>query len=70
MSGKQAKAISPMQEKMILSHLKENTRLPEKNQVMFLLSIKAGLRAKEIANLIWSDLLDSDGNVSGYPRHP
>lgn len=64
MGGKQAKTISPMQEKMILSHLKVNTRLTEKNMVLFLLSMKAGLRAKEIANLVWSDVLDSGGNVS------
>jgi integrase/recombinase XerD len=30
---------------------------------MFLLSIKAGMRAKEIANLTWSMVTDSEGNI-------
>lgn len=31
---------------------------------MFLLSVRAGFRAKEIANLRWSMILDPDGQVS------
>jgi integrase len=41
-----------------------NTRLPIRNRVIVLLSIKAGLRAGEIANLSWDMVLDPCGDVS------
>ena len=50
MLGKQAKALSPNQIKAVLLHL-ASTRNPERNRVAFLLSVKAGLRAKEVAIL-------------------
>jgi len=50
MQGKQAKIISPTQEGAMLGSLAA-TRYPVRAQVMFLLSIKAGLRAKEMASL-------------------
>ena len=34
-----------------------------RNQVIFLLSVKAGLRAKEIAELKWSMVMNADGDV-------
>jgi integrase/recombinase XerD len=34
-----------------------------RNQTMFLLSVRAGLRAKEIANLKWVMVLGADGSV-------
>ncbi|QGP57002.1 hypothetical protein PsalMR5_04519 (plasmid) [Piscirickettsia salmonis] len=48
--NKQAKILSERQEKAVLSSL-QSTTYPIRNTVMFLLSIKAGLRAKEIAAL-------------------
>ena len=39
------------------------TRYPERNQVILLLSVKAGLRAKEIAGLTWNMLTDAEGNL-------
>jgi len=48
MQGKQAKIVSPTQERAILGYL-ATTRYPARDQVMFLLSMKAGLRAKEMA---------------------
>jgi hypothetical protein len=50
MQGKQAKIVSPTQERAILGYL-ATTRYPSRDRVMFLLSMKAGLRAKEIASL-------------------
>ena len=41
----------------------QQTRYPERNQVILLLSIKAGLRAKEIAGLTWDMLMDAEGNL-------
>jgi integrase/recombinase XerD len=36
---------------------------PERNQVILLLSVKAGLRAKEIAALTWDMLTDAEGKL-------
>jgi len=47
MQGKQAKVLSPTQERAIVGYL-DTTRYPARDRVIFLLSIKAGLRAKEI----------------------
>ncbi len=60
--GKQAKTLTDRQVGVILKHL-ETTRWPERNKVMFLLSLKAGLRAKEIANLTWAMVTDAEGKV-------
>jgi integrase/recombinase XerD len=43
--------------KTILMHL-EGTRYPLRDRAMFLLSVKAGLRAGEIANLSWAMVTD------------
>ena len=63
--GKQAKILSKKQELAVLNFI-ETSRHPLRNKVMFLLSIKAGLRAKEIASLTWEMLTDPDGNISAY----
>lgn len=60
--GKQAKTLTDRQVGVILKHL-ETTRWPERNKVMFLLSLKAGLRAKEISNLTWAMVTDAEGKV-------
>jgi integrase len=39
------------------------TRNPERNRVIVLLSIKAGLRGGEIAKLTWDMVLDPTGEV-------
>ena len=60
--GKQAKIISKSQTDAVLGYL-ARTRYPERNRVIFLLSVKAGLRAKEIASLTWSMVTGPDGAV-------
>ncbi|MBF0308580.1 MAG: site-specific integrase [Magnetococcales bacterium] len=62
MNTKQAKTLAPKQETVILDSF-AHTRYPTRNRVMFLLSVKAGLRAKEIAELKWEHLLTSDGAI-------
>lgn len=61
--GKQAKILNQKQVVAVLNHLK-STRYPERNEVIFLLSIKAGLRAKEIALLTWGMVIDGSGIVN------
>jgi integrase len=63
MQGKQAKIVSPTQERAILEYL-ETTRYPARDRVMFLLSLKAGLRAKAMAALTWAMITDAQGQVA------
>lgn len=63
--GKQAKVLTRQQVDVMLGHI-GNGRNGLRNQVIFLLSVRAGLRAKEIANLKWSMVLGSDGEVGDY----
>lgn len=60
--GKQAKTLNPKQLEVALAYLR-GTRYALRNQVMFLLSCKAGLRAKEIASLRWSMIVDAQGQL-------
>lgn len=60
--GRQAKMLSRAQVDATLGYL-ATTRHPERNRVVFLLSVKAGLRAKEIANLTWEMVSDAEGWV-------
>jgi len=46
------------------------SRHPERNTVMLLLSLKAGLRACEIARLTWSMVTDSHGRVAAMIELP
>src|SRR5712691_11483290 len=69
MQGKQAKIISPSQERAILGYL-EQTRYPLRDRVLFLLSMKAGLRAKEIAALTWAMVTDAQGQVADALQLP
>ena len=64
MAGKQAKTLNDRQIKAALAYL-NTTRHPDRNRLIFLLSCKAGLRAKEIASLTWSMLTDSEGELTG-----
>ena len=61
--GKQAKMLTPKQETAVLTYL-QTMRYPARDRVMFLLSIKAGLRAKEIACLTWAMVTDAEGQVA------
>jgi len=63
LAGKQAKVLTDAQVKTLLRHI-EDSRYPVRNRVIALLSIKAGLRAKEIAGLRWSHLTDPEGNLA------
>ena len=60
---KQAKTLSKRQITLTTALLQQ-TRYPARNLAIFLLSIKAGLRAKEIASLTWDMLTDAEGNLA------
>jgi integrase len=60
--GKQAKTLTKGQIEAVLGYLAK-TRWPTRNRVIFLLSVKAGLRAKEIARLTWRMVTDARGQI-------
>ena len=60
--GKQAKTLTKGQVEAVLGYLAK-TRWPTRNRVIFLLSTKAGLRAKEIASLTWRMVTDARGQI-------
>ena len=60
--GKQAKTLSTGQVDAVLGYLAK-TRWPTRNRLIFLLSVKAGLRAKEIASLSWRMVTDAGGQI-------
>lgn len=62
MLGRQAKVLTAGQVKAMLAHL-AGTRDPIRNRLIFLLSLRAGLRAKEIAHLTWAMVCDAEGAV-------
>jgi integrase len=67
--GKQAKTLSETQQRVVITHLKTG-RHPERNTLIFLLSVDAGLRAKEIALLEWSMLTDAARCIRDEIRLP
>ena len=62
MIGKRAKILSSDHVEDLLVFARQ-TRHPIRNQVLVLLSVKAGLRAGEIANLTWSMLAEPTGQI-------
>ena len=62
MLGRQAKVLSEPQVTVLLAYA-ARTRNPVRNRVIVLLSVKAGLRACEIAKLTWDMVLDCGGHV-------
>jgi integrase len=63
MSGKQAKVMAPGEQRRLLSAAGRG-RLPERDRVMVLLAVRAGLRAREVALLTWGMVLDPSGSVA------
>ena len=60
---KQAKIINKEVVDDILRYL-DTTRYPIRNKLIFLLSERGGLRAKEIASITWSMVEDAQGNLT------
>ena len=64
--GKQAKVLTETQARAVLRHVEHHGRHRERDKVTVLLSLKAGLRAKEIAGLTWSMITDANGEVGDH----
>lgn len=62
MPGRQAKVITTDMERRLIARVKRS-RTPVRDQVLVLLSLKAGLRACEIAGLDWDMVLGPGGEV-------
>ena len=62
MAGKQAKVLFDHHVHALLAY-SQASRYPVRNQVIVLLSVKAGLRAGEIANLTWPMVVDPTGEI-------
>ena len=60
--GKQSKILNKSQIEMVSNYLKTK-RNGLRNQTIFLLSVKSGLRSKEISQLSWKEVINSDGEV-------
>ena len=63
MLGRQAKIVSPATLRRMIAYARR-TRQPKRDTVIILLSVKAGLRACEIAGLQWSMTMTDDGKMS------
>jgi integrase len=61
--GKQAKTLTKAQIDTLLLNVSSG-RNGTRNRVVALLSVRAGLRAKEIAHLTWSMVLNSDSTLA------
>ncbi len=61
--GKQSKVLTNTQVEILTDYLL-TTRHGMRDKLIFLLSVKAGLRAKEIAHLTWSMVLNSNNEVN------
>jgi len=55
-----AKMLTPEEIAAVLRHVEAESRYPDRDRVMVLLSVRAGLRASEIAGLSWEHVLTAD----------
>lgn len=69
MAGRQAKVLNTSTLKRMLRTV-DRSATAERDRVIVLLSVFAGLRACEIARLEWSMILDARGRVSGVLELP
>jgi integrase/recombinase XerC len=61
--GRRAKIINDRQIRAALAEL-DTRRYPLRDRAMFMLSIKAGLRAKEISSVTWGMVTDAQGEIA------
>jgi integrase/recombinase XerC len=61
--GKQAKILTDKQVRAVLAEL-DTRRYPLRDRVIFLLSLKSGLRAKEVSSITWAMVTDAEGEIA------
>ena len=64
MTGRQAKLLNDTQVKACLRWCDERRRYPHRDRVVVLLSVRAGLRAVEIARLRREHVMDEGGGIA------
>jgi integrase/recombinase XerD len=69
MLTRQAKVLNDRQIRTVITYL-SGTRHPIRNRLIFLLSVRAGLRAKEISALRWSMVTDAEGWIGDVIHLP
>ncbi|WP_421696557.1 tyrosine-type recombinase/integrase [Aestuariivirga sp.] len=69
MNGQPAKVLRPTDVRRAIS-LVARGRHGTRNKAMILLSVKAGLRAGEIAKLTWAMITDSNGDIGEFIELP
>lgn len=69
MIGERAKILFDEQVEQLLEFV-STTRHPIRNRVLVLLSLKAGLRAGEIANLTWPMVLAPQNEIAAVTELP
>lgn len=67
--GKQSKTLNKNQIGMVSKHLRRG-RNGLRNETIFLLSVRSGLRSKEISSLQWKMVVRSDGSMDDYINLP
>ena len=60
---RKAKTLTQEQFGELLDYVRENSLHPERDEVILMLSFKCGLRACEIARLLWTDVTLSNGEI-------
>src|SRR5713101_9147656 len=61
--GKQAKILTDKQVRAVLAEL-DTRRYPLRDRTMFMLSLKSGMRAKEVASVTWAMVTDAEGEIT------
>ena len=61
--GKQAKNVGDKQVPAVLADL-DTRRYPLRDRTIFMFSLRAGLRAKEIASVTWGMVADAEGEIA------
>ncbi len=66
-----AKLLTPEQQKRVEQYILDNSHFKARNMCIYLFSLRAGLRAKEIAGLRWCDVMSGGeiGVIVHVPRH-
>jgi integrase len=69
MRGRPAKLLTPADQRRVLRHLSKSPT-PRRDTVAFLLTLKAGLRACEVARLTWAMVTDAEGQIARHIELP